>query len=171
MHPRRQRLQAIARGIGAEQVHIGRLALGRILAGGLAELRGLAFDVQQVVADLEGQSELVGETIEQHARGRVRFRGQRAQPYGRTDERTGLERVQVLERDDIVGPALHVERLPRAHARGAAGARELANLGDARVRRQVRAREHLEGQGLQGIAGENGGGLVEGDVHGGLAAA
>ncbi len=32
-------------------------------------------------------------------------------------------------------------------------------------------REHIEGLGLQGIAGENGGGLVEGAVAGGAAAA
>ena len=42
-----------ARAVDAEQIDQRRLAVGRILAGGLAERRGVALDVEQVVGDLE----------------------------------------------------------------------------------------------------------------------
>ena len=48
------------RRVEAVERRIGRLAGGRVLAGGLAELRRRAFDVEDVVDDLEGEAELGG---------------------------------------------------------------------------------------------------------------
>jgi hypothetical protein len=48
----------------AEQGGVGGLALFGVLAGGLAEFGGAAFDVEQVVADLEGEAEGAGEFVE-----------------------------------------------------------------------------------------------------------
>jgi hypothetical protein len=45
-------------GVASHQRHQGGLAGGRILAHGLADGRGVAFRVEQVVGDLEGEAEL-----------------------------------------------------------------------------------------------------------------
>ena len=63
-HRRGQFVQACACALEAEQGRIGRLGLGHVLAGGLAQLFGAGFDVEQVVADLEGQAECGGERVQ-----------------------------------------------------------------------------------------------------------
>ena len=75
-----------------------------------------------------------------------------------------------------VGQGLHlaggldVQRLAAAHARGAGGGAQGAQPGHAQFGGDRGFGEDLESQRLQGIAGEDRGGFVEGDVHGGPAA-
>src|SRR5690606_41239885 len=56
-----QRQQALARGLDAQQRGEGRLAQRGVLARGLAQGRAVALDVEQVVADLESETERIGE--------------------------------------------------------------------------------------------------------------
>src|SRR3546814_15165178 len=63
-HRLAERAQALVRGLHPDQRGEGGLVLLRVLAGGLAEGGAVAFDVEQVVADLEGQAERVGEAVE-----------------------------------------------------------------------------------------------------------
>ena len=67
-HSAGQRIQSRARGGHPDQRGEGGLGLRRVLAGGLAQRRALAFDVEQVVADLEREPERVGETVQCIAR-------------------------------------------------------------------------------------------------------
>src|SRR5690606_17593340 len=97
LHRMAEGAQAFARGFDADQRRERGLVLFRVLAGGLAEGRAVALDVEQVVADLEGQAERVGEAVQALAGRRVDAGGNRAQAYRRAQQRAGLERVQALE--------------------------------------------------------------------------
>ena len=163
--------EAVARGRCTRQRDIRGLALCNVLARGLAELGVVAFHVEQVVADLERQPERIGERVERGARGGVGITGQVAQADAGADQRAGLERMQAFERRQVGGAGLHVQRLPGAHAGRAAGRGQFAHLRDACPGGGRRRCEHLEGQRLQGIAGQDGSRFVEGDVHGRPAAA
>lgn len=66
---------------------------------------------------------------------------------------------------------IDVECLPTAHSGHAGCAREFRQHRHPPVRRLRCVGEHVERQRLQRIAGEDRGGFVEGDMHGGLAAA
>ena len=66
---------------------------------------------------------------------------------------------------------IDVQCLPAAHPGRAGRAREFGQHRHPLLRRLRSMREHIEGQALQRIAGKDRGGFVEGDVHGGLAAA
>src|SRR3546814_3975470 len=99
-HRLAERAQALVRGLHPDQRGEGGLVLLRVLAGGLAEGGAVAFDVEQVVADLEGQAERVGEAVEAFARPCVDAGRDRAQPHRCPQQRAGLERVQAFERSE-----------------------------------------------------------------------
>ena len=135
-------LHACARGVDALERDVGHLALERILAGGLAQGLGGACHVQDVVRDLEGETE----SIAVPAEGRDLVGRCPACPsaaaHGRADEGGGLARVDALE-------ALGVGRLARA--------REVLDLpadhaGAARRLRQLQA----ERAGQSGVGGAPG---------------
>src|SRR3546814_4540613 len=94
VHRLAERAQALVRGLHPDQRGEGGLVLLRVLAGGLAEGGAVAFDVEQVVADLEGQAERVGEAVEAFARPCVDAGRDRAQPHRCPQQRAGLERSE-----------------------------------------------------------------------------
>src|SRR5690606_37063337 len=67
VHRAAQPGQARARGLDADQCREGGLVLRDVLAGGLAQGGALALDVEQVVADLEGEAERVGVGVQAEA--------------------------------------------------------------------------------------------------------
>ena len=93
------------------------------------------------------------------------------------DQLAGLQGLQPAESASSKRLAArlgqHVEHLPAAHAARPGGARQAAHQLGAHRRVAVRVLlgQHGEGVGLQRVAGEDRGRLVEGVVDGGLAAA
>ena len=88
-----------------------------------------------------------------------------------------LRRIVLFERNMTLAPfrclagGIDVQRLAAAHAGGAGRARQFGQHRHPLPRVLWRAGKHLEGQRLQRIAGQDRGGVVEGNVHGGLATA
>ena len=142
-----------------------------ILAGGLAEVRAGRLDVEDVVHDLEGQSDCVSIARQRFAGGfgeQRRLAGQRAHQHRGLQQGAGLHAMhalQVRERHVHVADRRQVDRLSAAHARRAGRLREFAHQRSGLRCRQRALRQHLERLGLQGIAGEHGGGLVERHVN------
>ena len=187
--------------IDAEQGREGRLVLRQILASGLAEGGGIALDVEQVVADLEGQAERVGVTVQRRARIGIGIAGDRAQAHRAAQQGAGLHRMQAFEvgerkrkgvrvifrSKDINSLNLPTENMTLTPFR-ASGRSDVQCLSATHARHAGRACEfgqhrhlprialrrggkHFEGQRLQCIAGKDRGGFVEGHVHGRLASA
>ena len=68
--------------IQSQQVHIGDLALVLVGADGLAEFVGVSDDVQHIVPDLEGQTQLIAVDL-------CRLPGRLAAPGGADAQHTG----------------------------------------------------------------------------------
>ena len=153
----------------------GRLARRRVLAHGLPDDGFLALGVQEVVDDLEGESEVVGVGPKRMAHGLRRLVHDGAGLAGKGDQLAGLEPFHPGNGPDVQGLVLgeQVDHLPADHAATAAGGaepgRQLAAHGRVRVGGGID--QHLEGQRQQRIAREDGGRLAELDVTGRLAAA
>src|SRR5690348_9613504 len=95
---RTQRFDALPCGGQAQQRYVRRLALHRVLARGLAQTLRRAFDVEDVVDDLEGQPDGRGITEECIvAVGIHRLAAIRAEANRRPDERTCFESMHALE--------------------------------------------------------------------------
>ncbi len=144
----------------------------RIGTRGLAQGLGIAGDVEHVVVDLKRQADGGGVAVERcHPRVALGHRHQRPQTHPGADQRAGLVLVHRLQRGEIERRThrSEIDRLPRRHAVTPGG---LGQGGDERGEARVLAGgEHLEGQSLQRIAGEDRQRLVEGAVHRRTAAA
>ena len=75
-----------------------RLAGGGVLARRLAERGGVAFDVEQIVGDLEGLADGDAVALDAGHRSGVGLAEDRAGAAGKANERAGLHRLQ---RDDL----------------------------------------------------------------------
>ena len=111
---------------------------------------------------------------------RVGLAEDRAGAAGEADQRAGLHRLQGRDsrfrQGALVGEAAfggEIEHLPAGHAAKAGRARQFRHQRDAhrRHRDAPQARENVEGDGEQRVAGEDRGRLVERLVHGRPAAA
>src|SRR5919198_1325984 len=74
------------------------LALPLVTPGGLAELLEAAFDVEDIIHDLEGEAEIVPRLADRGDRRRVAAAETRADAKRGTDEGGRLVAVDVLER-------------------------------------------------------------------------
>src|SRR5579862_7263079 len=79
-----------ARLLEAEQSGVGRLGAGGVLAGGLPELRGAAFDVEDVVDDLKAETEIGGVPVHRLDERGVGAGHHGAAGSGGADERAGF---------------------------------------------------------------------------------
>src|SRR3546814_13489128 len=100
VHRLAERAQALVRGLHPDHRGEGGLVLLRVLAAGLAEGGAVAFDVEQVVADLEGQAERVAEAVDVFGRNCVDAGRARAQPPRTPQPRAALVRRTACERLD-----------------------------------------------------------------------
>jgi hypothetical protein len=155
-----------------ERRDIGRLALLGVLARGLAEFVRALRHVEHVVDDLERQSDRAAVDLERRCNRRIETTRAGAHPHRGGEQRAGLHPVHPLEffERQRAADRGEVERLAAAHAQGRRGMRQFAHQRRARAIRQIRVGQHLERLGLQRVAGQHRGGLVERDVHGRLAA-
>ena len=99
----------------------------------------------------------------------ARVRQCEGQLEGGGDQGPGLEPLHPGHGAQVLADAGQVDHLAAAHAPGARRPRKREDQVRPHppVRMGLGAREDLEGQGLEGVAGEDGGGLVEGPVDGG----
>ena len=67
---------------------------------------------------------------------------------------------------EALADRIEIQRLAAHQPTGAAGACQRAQHSDALLRRHLGVGDQVERQRLQGVAGEDRGGFVEGDVHG-----
>jgi hypothetical protein len=170
--------------VDAEDGGPGGFVDGGVLAGGLAELGGVLGHVEDVVDDLEGEAGFFAEGAEAGDGVQSRSGEVASGDDGDGDEGSGFGAVDAL--DELGGGldafGFDVHDLATDHAVGQAAGEIGADAGgdgvgdglqdgDGRVWRAVEARDGLEGEGLEGVAGEDGGGLAEDDVAGGQAAA
>ena len=148
---------------------------GGVQAGGLAQALAGAADVEEVVHDLEGQAKLFAVLAQVFERGPAGAGKEGAAADAGADERAGLGAVDGLDllRGNFPAHGLQVGHLAGEHpAAGAGGGGKL--LDDLRAPAGVgeaQAGEEFEGQRQQGVAGQEGDGLAELLVAGGLAAA
>ncbi|SBO42933.1 protein of unknown function [Cyanobium sp. NIES-981] len=165
----------MARFVQTEQLGVGGLVGGEVLAGGLAEHLAAGRHVQDVVDDLEGQADAAGIGPQGREQRLGSSGDQGAAEHAGPQQRTGLVQVDVLEGVEIHGLAfaLQVHHLATHQTRGARGQAQLAHHGQQALRRHPGAAQghHLEGAGEQGIAGQDGVGFPVHLVIGGAAAA
>src|SRR2546423_4398234 len=109
LRPRDQCSRLGARGLDAVQRGIRRLVLALVAARGLAELGERAFDVEDIIDDLEGQPEAAPRLADGGDVGRRAGRQQRAHPQRRADEGRRLVQMDVLERLRGDDPALGLD--------------------------------------------------------------
>src|SRR5213593_4555009 len=93
-----ERASVPARSLEAVHGGIGRLLLALIAAGGLAELFEAALDVEDIIHDLEREAERLAGARDRLERVGLRSGQHGAHAEGRADERSGLVRVDVIER-------------------------------------------------------------------------
>ena len=162
----------------------GGLDLLGVFAGGFAKLGGVLGQVEDVVDDLEGEASFFAEGAKAcdgigGGSGEIA-----AGDDGDGDEGSCLGAVDAL---DEIGGGLYsfrfdVHDLSADHAggqpsgeivadAGGDGVRDLAKNVDRGLGGDGKAGDCLEGEGLEGVAGEDGGGFSEYDVAGGQAAA
>src|SRR5690606_23393945 len=163
----KQLAQPLPRGFHAEQGGEGRLAVNGIAARRLAQGRAVAFHVQQVVAHLEGEPDEIAVVRERPFLAAIeRRRQRRAHEHGGLQQPAGLEAVDGLQLFQADGDMLgrKVQGLAAGQAARAARAGKQFDEAQpgARVGGQVAIRgEQVEGEHLQGVADQDGGGLVE----------
>src|SRR5690606_27231972 len=85
----------------------------------------------------------------------------------------GLQPLHAGDAAQVVAHAQQVDHLAAGHAARARGHGQAGGqlAADGRILVGVLVQDDVEGGGLQGVAGEDGGGLVIGPVHGGTAPA
>ena len=153
---------------------VGWFVVVGVFAGGFAQCGGVGFAVEYVVYDLEGEAEAGGVAVEalQVVVGQVGTT-EAAEGGGSADERACFQAVHLFEfaLGDAAADVGEIDGLPARHAEAAGGAREGGEHVQLALRRQGGgAAEEVEGEGLQGIACEQGGGFAVADVAGGAAA-
>ena len=155
------------------------LAGGGVLGGGFAERGAVAFDVEQVVGDLERLADRRAVTVDVGALSAAGLAQDRAGAAGETNERAGLHRLQGGDfgfgERALAGKAAfrgEIEHLAAGHAAETRRARQFRHQCDAhaRVGMHLGARHNIEGKSQQRVAGENCGGFVESFVNGRAAA-
>ncbi|KGX49637.1 hypothetical protein Y025_5570 [Burkholderia pseudomallei TSV32] len=163
-----------ARRVETDDRHVGRLVVRRVLAGRLAERRGIGGDVENVVHHLERQADgrRIGVERAHRVAGR-RLARERAHAHRRAQQRARLHPMHRLQRvaRERHADAREIDRLAARHADRAARERELAHerrLPVGRQRGGVGQRD--ESLRLQRVADEQRGRLVVLDVDGRLAA-
>ena len=162
-------LQGVGLGLrGGEAVDgdVGELALGGILARRLAQAGRVGGGIEHVIGDLEGEADGFAEGFEQGSLGTGGAAGQGSQDAAGADQRGGLAAVDAFEAVGVMWRAFGIEvfLLTADHAEGAGG----MSQGPHRLDAMLGGAE--EGQRLQRVAGEDGGGLIEGLMAGGPAA-
>src|ERR1700728_344085 len=156
-----------------------RLARLRVLAGLLADKRGVAFNVEKIVRDLEGLPDRQSVALERPA----------LRPRRRSENTTRLasEAQQCARLHRLQGPYValaeaqrpfageatlggEIEHLAAGHTADAGGTRERVDEVDADrgIGMRLWTGQDVEGEGEQTIAGQDRGGLVEGFVGGRL---
>ena len=157
-----------ARRLEPKSLDQGRLAGVRILAGCLAQGLLVAFDIEDVVGDLEGRSKIPAKGDH---RGFIGPGEDGAGPGAEHEKPAGLESLQAPDAWRIEGDVLggrQVDRLAGYHADATGGMGKGADKADAHLRILVRRRirQDLEGQRLQSVTGKDRRRLVEGPVTG-----
>ena len=144
------------------------LAAGGVLVGRLAQDVLVALNVQQVVDDLVGQADVVGEAGQGLTVNLAGPGDDQGNLEGIGEQGPGLEPLHPGHATEVVADAQQVDHLATGHAAGAAGQRQAGGQFAAHsgVVVGVLVQQDVEGGGLQGVAGEDGGGLVIGPVHG-----
>ena len=151
---------------------VGGLLERGIRAGGLAEQRRIAFHIEDVILDLEGEADVGPETLERRELGARGEAGrQRPEQHAALDQRSGLAPVHLLDLRDRELPSDggQVDRLPAGHAAGAGGPGEHADHLQARAGGGLAeglVGEHGKGQRLQRVPDQHRGALVVGAVAG-----
>ena len=177
----RERVTLALGALEAERRDERRLALGRVLAGRLAEHRCGRLDIEDVVTDLEGGAERLtiiaqgralarASAAQNERRPRPRRRGARrssspasARISDSSSESSPRAKRPSAARSSIWPPTM--PEAPAARARAATSAMRIVGLGvDPRAITSNAERQ-------QGVARQDGGRLVEGLVHGRSAAA
>ena len=161
----------------AELGHEGGLVERSILAGRLAQRRGVALDVEQVVGDLECFAERAAVIVERLIFFRRGLAEQRAGDAAEAQQRAGLHLLQPrdVDRLAVAEPAFagEIEHLSADHAADADGARQRARQQQPHIGILVDlvAGDDVEGQRQQRVAGQDRGGVVGLLVQGRAAAA
>src|SRR5882672_8004278 len=169
-------LRPLLRRRHADDAWIRRLVTGAVGADRLAEHARIALDVEDVVLNLKGETDMRGELAKRSGTPRVETaRREYGEPHARLDECAGLELVHGLELRDreLAADGGEIDRLAARHASGAAGIGQHVDHSRARLGvdpHRLVARENLEREDLQGVAYQNGGRLIEGAVTGRTAA-
>ena len=168
-----QLLDALLRRFDAVQAGIGELAVLRVGPDGLAELSGVGGEVEQVVDQLEGDARGTAGPAAMFDVSGGGPADQRAHGERGAEHRGGLAEQDEFEA--VVGRArgesAHVFGLSADEQRRARGHGEFAHeRGGEGGAVGVADGEEFEGQRLQGVAGQQGRGFVEGLVAGRAAA-
>src|SRR5262249_44784266 len=141
----------------------------RVFARGLTELfRGFCY-VEDIIRDLERQTDGAAEVAQALNLGMRAARVDSAANQARRNQSAGLGALNVLECFRVGWLALRFQILYLAadHAVDSTGpARDLLDDADLGFCRALQARQHLVGLCLQSIAGENGDGFAKDHVTG-----
>lgn len=161
-----QRLGTGACAVEPQEPNGAQLVLHGVLAGGLAEGLGTGRRVEDVVDDLEAESQRNAEGLESLDRGVVGAHGLGTARGSGGDQGGRLLRVDQGERLGIGRVLLRSEvaHLARHHALRPRRAREAQAQCARTCRFGRRGEQVLEREGVQGIAGEDRGRFVIGDV-------
>ena len=164
---------AMPRLVHAQQGDEIGLAAGGVLVGRLAQDVLVALDIQQVVDDLVGQADVMGEADQGLTVNLPGAGDDQGNLEGIGEQGPGLEPLHPGHAAEVVADAQQVDHLATGHAARATGKRQAGGQFAAHggVIVGVLVQQDVKGGGLQGVAGEDGGGLVIGPVHGRTAAA
>ena len=154
----------------SEHADHGRLARHCVLTGLFADKRGVTFEVEQIISDLEGLTNGRSIPLKRLAL-RSRRRSEHAAGFaGESQQRAGLHRLQSAHfalaepLRPIPGKAAlggQIEHLPADHAAQAGRAGKRADELDphSRIGMRLRPGKDVEGEGEKPVARENGGRL------------
>ena len=166
--PRLERGELQPRLLAPHQRHQRGFARGRILAGGFAHALGIAIGVEQIIRQLKGEADGAPIGFERLALGRRRPAEDGAGGAGEDEQRAGLQCLHPADPllREFAAFGGEVERLAPGHAAPARGLRQAQRQLGAHARLGMGRGpcQDLEGEGQKTVAGEDGGGFVEGDV-------
>ena len=165
-----QLVKTCACGIGADQRNQRCLAGILILRDRLADKRGIAFDIEQIIGELKGNAQrasVIEQSVTLH---RGRLPKNRAGFARVTDQRTGFHGLQAQNVGLGQTPArrLKVKHLPACHT-GTPRIpcqTEHKRTADSRILMSCGMGENFESQCQQRVAGKNGGGFIKRFVNG-----
>ena len=154
----RQDFRLGAGALDAKDTDETRLTGSLVLRGGLAHGRGVALDIEKVVSDLEGEADILAVADDRLTLGLPCAAENGAGLTREDDQRAGLEPLKPCDgvEADLFALAVDVDHLTADHA-GMAGrdGETLNQFGpNERIGVDVHRRHKLEGEALQGVAGE-----------------